>query len=387
MVPLTTIRRSPASRSVSPLGFTLVELLVVIAIIGILVALLLPAVQAAREAARRMSCQTQMKNHALACLNYESTFRRYPPGATYGTKSNGGNNGFSWSFHVLKFIEGANIADSIDAKLDKQLRADRTKPLHSLSKELLEDIRTVSSIFSCPSDGEAIDNFRINGQDEVLAASNYAGVMGSGLSRFQDFSNTGAEALIKESSEAGDHYIGNMSIDGVLTVPFGAKVAQVSDGTSKTLMLGERWYQLRAWSVGAWYSSIQSQSHMPIQERIALKKSSEDVYLPPDVPLTGAVASARNIKRSYTPSASLDSVKNPAGVGGYYHAHEDDDRPGAVDDGLKNGLYNNLGFGSFHTGGANFAYADGSVHFLSEGMSDVVYISLGSRNGGETIDE
>ncbi|MCH8841333.1 MAG: DUF1559 domain-containing protein, partial [Planctomycetes bacterium] len=68
-------------------GFTLVELLVVIAIIGVLVALLLPAVQAARESARRMSCQNNEKNMALACLNYESTKRVFPPGALNAEKS------------------------------------------------------------------------------------------------------------------------------------------------------------------------------------------------------------------------------------------------------------------------------------------------------------
>lgn len=103
----------------SPRGFTLVELLVVIAIIGVLVALLLPAVQAAREAARRMSCQNNARQLALAMHNYESTYTRYPAsmyapiGATFTS-----NNG-SWSIHgrILSFIEQENAGSLINLEV------------------------------------------------------------------------------------------------------------------------------------------------------------------------------------------------------------------------------------------------------------------------------
>src|SRR3954462_14274961 len=85
------------------LGFTLVELLVVIAIIGILVALLLPAIQAAREAARRTKCVNQLKNIGLACLNYESARKTYPPSST--NASNVNINGLSWHMLILPYVE------------------------------------------------------------------------------------------------------------------------------------------------------------------------------------------------------------------------------------------------------------------------------------------
>src|ERR1700704_1333018 len=88
-------------------GFTLVELLVVIAIIGVLVALLLPAVQAAREAARRIKCQNNLKQIGIGLHNYHDTIGCFPPGATK-------SNTTSWHVHVLPFMEQKNLYDQFD---------------------------------------------------------------------------------------------------------------------------------------------------------------------------------------------------------------------------------------------------------------------------------
>jgi prepilin-type N-terminal cleavage/methylation domain-containing protein len=97
-------------RSVSKHGFTLVELLVVIAIIGILVALLLPAVQAAREAARRSQCSNNLKQLALGLLNYESNYRTLPHGAPDCCV----RNGFTWTVMLFPFIELNTLHDQMD---------------------------------------------------------------------------------------------------------------------------------------------------------------------------------------------------------------------------------------------------------------------------------
>src|SRR5215203_2531060 len=97
-------------------GFTLVELLVVIAIIGILVALLLPAIQAAREAARRTKCINNIKNIGLACLNYESATKVYPSGANLASKV--ADNGISWEILILPYVEEGGVSGNIKAFID-----------------------------------------------------------------------------------------------------------------------------------------------------------------------------------------------------------------------------------------------------------------------------
>ncbi len=100
-------------KSLGGRGFTLVELLVVIAIIGILVALLLPAIQAAREAARRTQCNNNLKNITLALQNYHDTYKVFPAGAMHAGYRAAAKPGPSWQYGVLPFLEQRNIYDKI----------------------------------------------------------------------------------------------------------------------------------------------------------------------------------------------------------------------------------------------------------------------------------
>jgi prepilin-type N-terminal cleavage/methylation domain-containing protein len=128
--------RRNTSYSLSRSGFTLVELLVVIAIIGILVGLLLPAVQAAREAARRMQCSNNLKQIGFAILNYESTFKRFPPGNLVGAAF----TGLSVHARLLPFLEQANLYNMVD------LNAAYDSPTNNSAR-----MQTVAT-FQCPSD-------------------------------------------------------------------------------------------------------------------------------------------------------------------------------------------------------------------------------------------
>ncbi len=130
-------------------GFTLVELLVVIAIIGVMVGLLLPAVQSAREAARRMSCSNNLKNIGLALHNYHDTHNKFPIGHDYrgdfdGNRLNAeGGSGFGWATGLLHFIEQGNQFDRFDPRYpagENTITRNR------------EVCQTPLALFSCPSD-------------------------------------------------------------------------------------------------------------------------------------------------------------------------------------------------------------------------------------------
>ncbi|MCA9259110.1 MAG: DUF1559 domain-containing protein [Planctomycetales bacterium] len=151
-------------------GFTLVELLVVIAIIGVLVALLLPAIQAAREAARRTQCKNNLKNIALACLNYESARGNLPPGSVNTKVAQG--SGLGWPVHILPYVEQAAVSqDAVDKYVNDPNPDAYSSKMDALNSLLLP-------MYLCPSD----DGLR--NQQEKFGNANrkgmsYAGVSGS----------------------------------------------------------------------------------------------------------------------------------------------------------------------------------------------------------------
>ncbi|MGL4512622.1 MAG: DUF1559 domain-containing protein [Lacipirellulaceae bacterium] len=345
-------------------GFTLVELLVVIAIIGILVALLLPAVQAAREAARRMSCQTNVKNISLGLLNYESAKGFFPPGATYLPV--GGLNGPSFHVDLLPYLEDSALFASVGQALQE---ARRTNPNAQLDYGSIQSLKNIAvSVYQCPSDGApfARDDFA---GGEGFPGSNYSGVMGSSAAYATYVAGaTGGEfgGGVCESEGGTYECAGtptfnrpHINYDGMLFPGSRVKIGEVVDGTSKTYLIGERWYQLRLWSQGV-NKTVATIPKKPIAQ--------SDVWscmnISPRVPLNG----------------NLDQV-------GYYFIHRDDkDRPGPSN-GKKPLNPGNLPFGSFHPGGGNFALVDGSCQFIADDVAPIVYISYGSKNLGETGSE
>lgn len=324
-------------------GFTLVELLVVIAIIGVLVGLLLSALQAARESARRMNCESNLKNVALASLNFESAHKTLPPGSTINKV--GGRNGLSWHVNLLSFLEN----ETLRAEIQRQIEAFR-KVDPSREPQNIYDLQNVNenqiSPYICPSDDEVVDNR--NGTN--LASASYAGIAGSAASR------GAAEGFAGDNSGL----CGVVNFDGLFFPGSRIALKQIQDGLSNTFLAGERWYQLRAWTAGAfWQVSV-------------LPK-------PPEGPSEGyCLTAVKNIDGAIPINANLESV-------GYYKQHEPHDRPGEVTADKKIIPFNNLPFGSFHPGGANFAFADGSVSYVGEEVDSQVFTSQASRDGGEII--
>ena len=198
----------PRPRTHFPSGFTLVELLVVIAIIGILVSLLLPAVQAAREAARGSQCANNVKQIQLALLNYETAFQTFPPG------TDGSQWGWSWSALILPYLEEEAAHNQCDFDYGYG------------GPENQQAIKTFFPTYHCPSapENRLISCCASIRGDEDAAETNYGGV-----------STTRTDQQIFGYLCCGLDYDGN----GMLYFRAEVELREVRDGTSKTLMVTE----------------------------------------------------------------------------------------------------------------------------------------------------
>jgi len=204
-------------------GFTLVELLVVIAIIGLLVALLLPAVQAARETARRSQCLSNLKNLALACLNYEDTNNEFPPAFQIEKGENVrqvGSGRFvhaNWSILTLPYLELQPLFDSFELRLPngelQLIRGSNPDNNNHVARG------TEISIMLCPSDAGGPGKFSDSTGD--WARGNYA--LNGGLGFYAERKNWNEIDCAR----------------GVGGINRGAEIEEIEDGTSNTVLLGE----------------------------------------------------------------------------------------------------------------------------------------------------
>ncbi len=194
-------------------GFTLVELLVVIAIIGVLVALLLPAVQAAREAARRVTCANSLRQCGLAIHVYESIYQQFPGIGGSPTSC------FSVQAKFLPFIEQANLQSLIDFSLPLFTGHQGAQTLNT-DPRMAAAARTIVPMFRCPSDGgEAVFNqYMVPGPEYAYAGGNYVVCTGSGMGATYDIRST---------------------TDGLFFYGSATDFRDVADGTSHTLLMSE----------------------------------------------------------------------------------------------------------------------------------------------------
>ena len=218
-------------------GFTLVELLVVIAIIGVLVALLLPAVQAAREAARRASCQNNIRNLALAMQQFHDARAEFPapassPGPDYRINALGTDNRLlnTWTVDILPYIEQQTLYDRFDLRFSQSTGASF---MHSEVNAALVD--TELPLFLCPSDGAAGKRF-VGGpsgaSERSWARLNY----GYNAFQFLPFVSEFDTLLGNDDHPIGQFVDYNV---GIGSYNLGYSIAQISDGTSNTIMLAE----------------------------------------------------------------------------------------------------------------------------------------------------
>jgi prepilin-type N-terminal cleavage/methylation domain-containing protein/prepilin-type processing-associated H-X9-DG protein len=295
-------------------GFTLVELLVVIAIIGVLVALLLPAVQAAREAARRMQCVNNLKQLGVATHNYHDTYQTFPSGFVRTSNA----QGWGWGALTLPFIEQGPLHDRLQVT-----RANLDAVIASPPPDLAELIQTSLAAFHCPSD-TGFDTNRIlpsgnRGRNGIAGIqpgmSNYKGIAGILSPQHRP---TGSPPTVSRDSRG--MFFGNSQI----------RMADIIDGTSNTLAIGEADTLIRR--SGAWVGVANTNGMAHSSVYFVLSWAGARLNQPAGSP--------------FPPSGNSGSPDENHGF---------NTPPGA-----------NQGFGSLHPGGANFCLADGSVRFISE---------------------
>ena len=330
--------RQPGDRPKRGRGFTLVELLVVIAIIGILVALLLPAIQSARESARRMTCKNNLKQLGLAAQIYHDANRAFPAGFEDTDLVSSENADWAWPVRLFPFLELKSEYEGLkasDTKLQTILLGLGNKPgdtaIASYPAQYQNFVRVTSTripTFLCPSLPDVPENIRTNFsdgpnlyiRDDGVATSNYVGCFGVATP------NDG----ISFSGDKG----------GVFAAIKRIRTREITDGTSKTFMFGER--------------------GLPGVD------NKETVWL-------GIPKAPGNTNHGSAICALSSFVLNPI--------------PAAPAREIRSG------FSSHHPGGAHFTLADGAVVFIEETIgfggrtpdSFGVFQRLAVRNDGQVI--
>ncbi len=221
-------------------GFTLVELLVVIAIIGVLVALLLPAVQAAREAARRSSCSNNLKQLGLAAHNFHDTNKKFPPGSLMAGAGQGRKIG-SLTF-LLPFIEQDNLYDQITATIDLGPSVNDASAQSWSNESAYPGLKDLAKnqvpTFLCPS-GSTTPQGQNIGKTIWAGGCGYGGY--NGLTGADDIAEIGRTSYVASGGLIGGvtcyHY---PQYKGAMFTASEQRMASISDGTSNTFLYGEK---------------------------------------------------------------------------------------------------------------------------------------------------
>lgn len=292
-------------------GFTLIELLVVIAIIAILLGLLLAAAQKVREAAARTQCINHLKQVGLALHHYHDTHHKFPPGyiSAFDAAGNDTGPGWGWAAHILPHVEQDNVFRQIDLQ----------QPIEAAASA--QGRNQIIKSFLCPSDNPPQQAFPVGPR------------------------SSSGQLLATICTVAPANYIGNFGVgepgvdgEGVFFRNSAVTLGDINDGTSNTLLVGERSFR---YSEATWVGAVTAASHAPTAGS----------------PLPYLESEAANFVLAHTG----ETYQGPAYPEETNH------------------------FSAQHARGGNFVFADGHVAYLSRATTYQTYKALSTRSGSETI--
>ncbi|MDR0610497.1 MAG: DUF1559 domain-containing protein [Planctomycetaceae bacterium] len=327
----------------SRFGFTLVELLVVIAIIGVLIALLLPAVQAAREAARRMQCSSRQKQVVLAMHNYHDTYQAFP----WGTRAS--MNG-TWAVQLLPFIEQTAAASTYNWSVNYDTGSNRT---------LLQGL--IVTVYRCPSDGKNLASYNsyplhnmtvCMGRDYVFFPNKAMPSSGDVRNLLMD-----GTAYVKNSRYSavfnGSACTGSDGNAGTI-YPKGISMADVKDGTSNTAALSETIQGIKETGT---YGDLRG--FVWFGDNCFFNTGVSPNTTTPDI--------CQSIFSStiHAPKHPLQNMNTSTSAG--------------------DGNLLRAAARSWHSGGVNTGLTDGSIRFVSDQINIDIWQAVGSTNGSESL--
>ncbi len=322
-------------------AFTLVELLVVIAIIGILIALLLPAVQSAREAARRLQCQNNLKQIGLALLNYESQWGSFPPGSHWASdadvdQKNNANLRENWVIMILPHLEQQSLYDTFD--LDYPIPHDNNRTARGTRLSFM--LCPTDAYNSTPFDGSG--SSMTNQMGDGWARGNYAANGALGYCTYThggEISGLPADAALRDKGWADSR------IRGVMGANAAVSTAQIRDGLSNTVLVAEIRAGVTSFdSRGVWAMSGGAPSGLWAHGYIG------DDFGPNNSQSLKAddTMACTDIRAAVGGDAALAKMGMPCSDGNWWNFQQT--------------------ARSMHVGGVHACLADGSVHWLSDSI-------------------